>query len=54
MRNEQPRRMPGQEVDIWEMESEAWERDVGRKLRILHYERAMRRRRGSTSGRRCA
>ena len=39
MRNEEPRQMPGQQVDIWEMKSEAWERDVGRKLRTLHYER---------------
>lgn len=38
-RNEDPRQMVGQQVDIWEMESEAWEHDVGRKLRILHYER---------------
>jgi hypothetical protein len=39
MRNEQPRQMPGQQVDIWEMSSEAWEHDLKRKLRILHYER---------------
>jgi hypothetical protein len=39
MRNEQPHQMLGQHVDIWEMESEAWARDVGRKLRVLHYER---------------
>lgn len=30
-----------QEGDIvrWEMESEAWEKDVGQKLRVVHYER---------------
>ena len=38
-RHEDPRQMVGQQVDMWEMESEAWEHDVGRKLRILHYER---------------
>lgn len=39
MRNEPPRQMRGQEVDIWEMESEAWTRELKRKLRVLHYER---------------
>lgn len=37
---EPPKRMLGQDVDMWEMESEAWEKDVGAKLRILHYRRA--------------
>ncbi len=34
-----PKRMLGQDVDMWELESEAWEKDVGCKLRVLHYRR---------------
>lgn len=36
---EPPKRVLGQDVDLWELESEAWEKDVGRKLRVLHYRR---------------
>jgi hypothetical protein len=39
MQNETPRQLRGQEVDIWEMESEAWAAQLKRKLRVLHYER---------------
>ena len=39
METEVPKRMLGQDVDMWEMESEAWEKDVGCKLRVLHYRR---------------
>jgi len=38
--NEPARRALGQEVDLWEMESTAWEKELKRKLRVLHYERA--------------
>ena len=31
-----PRRFPGIEVAVWEMESEAWRQDLKRKLRVLH------------------
>ena len=37
--NEAPKKMSGIEVDAWEMESCAWEKDLHRKLRVLHYER---------------
>ncbi len=39
METEAPKRMLGLDVDMWEMESEAWEKDVGCKLRVLHYRR---------------
>jgi len=34
-----PRRVPGIEVDVWEMPSEAWRQDLHRDLRVLHCER---------------
>ena len=34
-----PRLVPGVEVAVWEMESEAWSQDLKRKLRVLHAER---------------
>lgn len=35
--NDPGRRIPVAEVQAWEMESSAWEKDVGAKLRLLHY-----------------
>lgn len=34
-----PRRVPGVEVDVWEMESEAWRQDLQRPLRVIHGQR---------------
>ena len=34
-----PRTVPGLEVAVWEMESEAWQQDLKRKLRVIHCER---------------
>jgi Transposase DDE domain len=34
-----PRTVPGIEVAVWEMESEAWRQDLKRPLRIIHGER---------------
>jgi len=34
-----PRMVPGIDVAVWEMESEAWEQDLKRKLRVIHCER---------------
>lgn len=34
-----PRRVLGVDVDVWEMESEAWSQEVKRKLRVVHCER---------------
>jgi hypothetical protein len=34
-----PRHVPGIEVDVWEMSSEAWRQDVQRDLRVLHCQR---------------
>jgi len=34
-----PRTVPGLDVAVWEMESEAWQPDLKRKLRVLHCER---------------
>lgn len=39
MHSEPPRRLSTQEVDVWSMESEAWQADLKRKLRIAHYVR---------------
>jgi hypothetical protein len=36
---EPPRRVPGIEVAVWEMESEAWRQDLKRPLRVIHCER---------------
>lgn len=36
--NETPRKQEG-DIVRWEMESEAWEKEVGCKLRVIHYER---------------
>jgi hypothetical protein len=36
--NEAPTKQEG-DIVRWEMESEAWEKDVGGKLRVIHYER---------------
>ena len=34
-----PRRVPGIDVAVWEMESEAWRPQLKRKLRVIHCER---------------
>jgi Transposase DDE domain len=34
-----PRTVPGIEVAVWEMESEAWRQDLKRNLRVVHCER---------------
>ena len=34
-----PRTVPGIEVAVWEMESEAWSQDLKRPLRVIHCER---------------
>jgi hypothetical protein len=34
-----PRTVPGIDVAVWEMESEAWRQDLKRNLRVLHCER---------------
>ena len=34
-----PRTVPGIEVAVWEMESEAWRQDLKRPLRVIHCER---------------
>jgi hypothetical protein len=34
-----PRTVPGIDVAVWEMESEAWRQDLKRKLRVIHCER---------------
>ena len=34
-----PRTVPGLEVAVWEMESEAWHQDLQRTLRVIHCER---------------
>jgi hypothetical protein len=34
-----PRRPLGVDVDVWEMESEAWKRELKRTLRVVHCER---------------
>jgi hypothetical protein len=34
-----PRRVPGIEVAVWDMEREAWRQDLKRKLRVMHCER---------------
>lgn len=39
MKTDPPRLVPGAEVAVWEMESEAWSQDLKRKLRIIHCER---------------
>jgi hypothetical protein len=38
-KTEPPRQMLGQDVDLWELESEAWKNELKRPLRVLHYER---------------
>ena len=39
MKTDPPRLVPGVEVAVWEMESEAWSQDLKRKLRVIHCER---------------
>jgi hypothetical protein len=39
MKTDPPRMVPGVDVAVWEMESEAWSQDLKRKLRVLHGER---------------
>jgi len=39
MKTDPPRLVPGVEVAVWEIESEAWRQDVKRKLRVIHCER---------------
>jgi hypothetical protein len=39
MKTDPPRRVPGIDVAVWEMESEAWSQDLKRKLRVIHCER---------------
>ncbi|MGD1104734.1 MAG: transposase [Terriglobia bacterium] len=39
MKTDPPRMVPGFNVAVWEMESEAWERDLKGKLRVIHCER---------------
>jgi hypothetical protein len=39
MKTDPPRRVPGADVAVWEMESEAWSQDLKRKLRVVHCER---------------
>jgi hypothetical protein len=39
MKTDAPRVMPGIDVAVWQMESEAWSSDLKRKLRVLHCER---------------
>jgi len=39
MQTDPPRLVPGVEVAVWEMDSEAWKAELKRNLRILHCER---------------
>jgi hypothetical protein len=39
LKTDPPRMVPGLDVAVWEMESEAWSQDLKRKLRALHGER---------------
>jgi hypothetical protein len=39
MKTDPPRLVPGIEVAVWEMESEAWSQEVKRNLRVIHCER---------------
>jgi hypothetical protein len=39
MKTDPPRIVPGIDVAVWEMESEAWSQDLKRKLRVVHCER---------------
>ena len=38
MKSEAPVKMPG-DIDAWEFESEAWQPELARKLRVAHYVR---------------
>jgi hypothetical protein len=39
MKTDAPRLVPGMDVAVWEMESEAWKPELKRPLRIIHCER---------------
>lgn len=39
MKTDPPRMVPGVDVAVWEMESEAWSQDLKRNLRVVHCER---------------
>jgi Transposase DDE domain len=39
MQTDPPRMVPGVDVAVWEMESEAWSQDLKRNLRVVHCER---------------
>jgi hypothetical protein len=39
VRSEPPRRLRIQDVDVWSMDSEAWQRDLQRSLHVAHYVR---------------
>ena len=36
MKTDPPRLVPGVDVAVWEMESEAWSQDLKRNLRVVH------------------
>lgn len=39
MESEPPRMVPGLNVAVWELESEAWSQELHQKLRVIHCER---------------
>ena len=39
MKTDPPRLVPGMDVAVWEMESEAWKQELKRPLRVIHCER---------------
>jgi hypothetical protein len=39
MKTDPPRLVPGMDVALWEMESEAWKPELKRSLRVIHCER---------------